>query len=881
MVSLNEETTARKERFSSNVFTPFLFFAPLENKQRSLISNTWVKPEIEEAKLFLDLETHGYFQRYVHFGCGLVNALFIVGTDREPETVEKWLQEIFRENKEFEGLTFVVFPLEQYFDYVYGFSGYIIGANPLFDLSRGITSYDTKDRKYPSLIRKGHTIEVNDRGYGKMIRKYTTETKVGKRLKKSKATVKTKIYSASVLDVLQLAAGLTGKRESLKEAGEAVNANIQKIDHPYELIAFDKLTLEYMLFDVLATKSAYDKLFTIFNKDQTLINSIVSPASVGKYVLRMCGVTKPFIEHKEKPRLYEAYFGGRSEVNFRGMSEKELFNTDFNAQYPVLQIVLSLQRFTLSEAIKCVDRSEDKELHKKLEEITLNDLKEPELWKELSGLILKITTAKARIPVRIKYRNSVNIQLPFVTTSVPMWYSVYDYLAARLYAEEEGSGNIEIIEIKEYIAGKRQTGLRNYEIFGISIKPETMFLDLLRYRFELKDKLKKETQKIERQRLKELIYGVKLILNATSYGATIERNETRTVKHYSYVTSDGMELKANTKLVEGRYNCPIVGVQITGSARLLVAITEVLELQNNGKRLPYIDTDGESSVTATDKIEFFEKFFPIKDIPYLAYDDEKKSFFHGLAPKRYIKIHDGKIWVKGMRTHGLGSYPSFLKKAEEVFSEYLELKAPTSEIEGFLSLLAITKIRTQTSTDLKAAQDKCSWIKPYSFGFASIPGFYTFTDLKGNGVRKYNETLDGIDNKDVEILIRGGEVLRHKAIRDNYFGYLANKYDVKPEGWNLIPEITLSRHIKYISKLSNQAMAEKPDTYISEKEKDLRKVDKKKKNRQEVAKWVYLAGIKNIQKEGVGKNIGKRGVSKKKMAWIMEEIRKLEEERKK
>ena len=844
-------------------YEPYLFFAPrseeVKDTTKEAIPN-YTASLPEEIFCSFDLETTGYFQNKTIFGASLEDKCFFVGVDKKnQEKVNAWLTELFMEDKELNGYTYMVLSLEEYFDYLYAFPGYLIGANPLFDLSRGITDYISENRKYPSLIRGKQIIDVKDRGYGKKIRKYTVRTTtehVGKRLRKSKTTgimhsipphdkvTSHRVYNAQVLDVLQIGSGLTGKKIGLKELAEELNTNIQKIEHPFEKIKFDKPTLQYMLYDVLTTKAVYDKLFEIFNRDLTLVSRIVSSATVGKYVLQKCGIKKPYINPTDKGRLYEALFGGRSEVNFRGMSETELYNLDFFSQYPVLQIKLNLQRFMLTNQIDCIDKTNDTSLLKELSGICLEDLKDPGLWERLSGLVLKLSFEDIRIPVRIKYGKSVNVQLPYATSNKALWYSVFDYIAARLYQMEYKRGEITIHEIKKYVTTTKQNGLTSYNIFGITIQPETMFLDLVKYRVTLKEQLKKCTDTRQIQRLNELIYGVKIILNATAYGATIERNEEPRKKIYDYTTADGTELKSSSSLDEGQYTCPIVGLQITGSARLLLAICEILEIKQTGNRLSFIDTDGLTAETDKDKIDFFKLFSPVPGKVYLEYEKIPKTDFYGIAPKRYIKIANGVIWEKAMRTHGLGSYPSFIPHAEDIFSSYLGLIEETPDIDFFLSQPTITKLNASTSGGLKTMQDKCSWIKPYSFGFVSIPNHYTYKDKEGSGIRMFDEKLSQLTDIDSAIMHSPERLLKHKEVRDNYFRYTGQKYAVNEIGWNNIPNIKLSDTPRYITKMSNQAISDNPKTYVTEETKRIEKREQIIADRRNARRICWLFGLK-------------------------------------
>ena len=861
----------------TETYAPYLFFAPLEEEiiDAKYTERKWNTKETKNSFLFLDLETTGYFQNETIFGGLLEENVFIIGINSKDnkEETEKWLKEIFEEEEILVNKSFYVVPLDGYYDYVYQHKGLIVGANPLFDLSRMITSYETKKVKKPSLIRNGVKIKVKDRGYGDKIEKY-----IKIRSKKNKDVW---MCDAIILNVLQLGSGITGEPKiSLDKLCKILNVIPKKMNHPFESIKNNKETLKYMIYDILATKACYIKLYEMYENDIQLVKKVVSSATIGKDILKKCGVKKPsFPIYEDLVKLFEAYYGGRSEVNFRGETEKEYYNLDFLSQYPIINIILDLQRFMLSSEIRSVDRTDDKVLHKKLENIKLNDLRDLTLWKELSGLLVKLEVENIRMPIRIKYGKGINIQLPYVTTDKEngLWWSIFDYVGGKIYNDYENKGKIKIVEIREYVSVRKQKNLCSTSMFGIDITPETMFFDLLRYRMKLKEQKKKAKTEEEKQRLEELIWGVKLILNSTSYGATIERNESTHEKFYSYVNSDNENIKSRKKLKSGAFSCPISGVQITGSARLLMDICEVLELTNNKQRLPYIDTDGGSALSDEDKINFFHKFSPIEGKEYLEYDDLILSLIWGIAPKRYIKFTKEKgIWKKGMRIHGLGTYTSFLSDAEEYIGIKLRITKITPKLNIKLKRNVITKINTNTCSTLAEVQEKCSWIKPYSFGWKTLPDKYVLLSLDGRGVRMFNEKITEPTDKELEDYINCMGLLDHNTVLNQFFEYKAQKYDVKDFGWNTIPQIKLSKRREYISKMGAKGYIGEPESFITDKEKQIEKLKLREEDRELWKKYKWMLGIRNIQKEGLGKNINKRGLSKKIRNKIKKEIKEME-----
>ena len=832
-----------------------LFLTPLslpqgeegKGKRRYNPSQKDAIPVSAENKLFFDVETEGLFQSKTILGLAYNNNgdYWVLGCD-EPNNIKDY-QEMF--NAELTAgkkqVKVYLVTISDFFDYVYQFDGILVGGNPLFDLSRGADRWDLKTEE-PTLYRDNYRVKSKPMGYGRKVIK----EKIGKKGKRIKNSTK------AVLDVLQIAGAVLGSPKlSLDKAGKDLNTKYQKQKIRYEDIKCDLRTLKYLLFDVLTTKEVYYKVAKMIPEDD--FGGLYSGASIGKACYRRMGLKQVKMELKDKIPCYESYYGGRSEVNLVGIkTSKMLSNLDFFSFYPNIQIQLGLMRFNVAEKIIVKQRLD---LIQEIKKIRLTDLKDPEVWRKYSGILLEISIDCSRLPIRTADNDkNINISLPYLTTApkITLYYSIFDYLYAKLWNTEisNNRGRIKIIDVLEYVAVGKEKGLTSTNVFGCNTKPETFFHDLLNYRLSLKKALKKTNDPKEIERLKAAIFGVKIVLNSTSYGITIERQEKITEHYNEYETSRG-KAKTRYSLIEGQYTVPIVGTQITAAARLLSGICEILEKKKTGHTFYEVDTDGFVVENDEEIRAFWDRWrlFPNKD--FLEYDDEPHTYFYGISPKRYLKIcKDGRFWSDGTKEHSLGSYvlgkgrPDKLRKHLVKLGMVIKLKTRelTDKERKWLSKPVLVKINLHKSTELISLNNKGVFPRPYSFAWRLI-----FDDGKDDLLCVYNDiNIDRHPKPD--LIVRNEIKLTYNAVSDeinervktrtdvakHYFQSNPHKYELpnNAKGWMKIPHFLIKAK-QYITKTGSKGVLNenRNEMVLAEEdkalEKRIRKIRKRKENK--------------------------------------------------
>ena len=191
-----------------------------------------------------------------------------------------------------------------------------------------------------------------------------------------------------------------------------------------------------------------------------------------------------------------------------------------------------------------------------------------------------------KIPARFSApydRKSYTIGLNHLSSSQPLWFTLADCVAAKLL----GAKALAIDEAITFEPGPPQKNLQTVQILGredYSVDPNTddLFVKLI----DLRDAAKERGDPIERT--------LKIIANAMSYGIFIEVNRDDASKSelLDVYGPDGKCLRTNTKAVEepGRYFNALLGVLITGAARLMLAIAERTVL-DAGLDSAFCDTD--------------------------------------------------------------------------------------------------------------------------------------------------------------------------------------------------------------------------------------------------------------------------------------------------
>jgi hypothetical protein len=377
-------------------------------------------------------------------------------------------------------------------------------------------------------------------------------------------------YRGHFVDLKTFASALLSQRFSLETLAKHLGTQTQKrktdehgrITDAYLAYARDDVQVTWECFQALKARYAAHGLPR--GPDRML-----SEASIGKAYLQQMGI-KPLLGCvPEFPRerfgeIFCAYYGGRAEVRNRRVIQEILY-CDFKSMYPTVNSLMGLWEFVTADGFTVEDTTA--ETQEFLDSVTVEQLQNPDTWRKLRTLVRLIPHGEI-MPVRAKYNEqTLTIGLNHLTAEKPLWYTLADCIVSKLL-----TGKAPHIEkAQTYIPGNRQTGLATIKILGrddFQIDPVND--DFFRRLIDLRDEAKGAIDPIEKT--------LKIIANSTSYGIFIEVNRDdapKSEKLNIYGPAGECE-QISTRGIEdpGRYFHPLLGVLITGAARLMLGIAE-------------------------------------------------------------------------------------------------------------------------------------------------------------------------------------------------------------------------------------------------------------------------------------------------------------------
>lgn len=455
------------------------------------------------------------------------------------------------------------------------------------------------------------------------------------------------------------------------------------------------------------------------------ITKIFSPASIGKSLLDEMRIS-PFsltsnISKQTLGYLMTSYYGGRTEVRVRKTPTRIKY-LDFLSMYPTVCILQNLWSFVIANQIDEQDCT--KWAKEFVREISLDDLKDPKIWKKLS-VIVGIKPDSDVLPVRARYGNkhAYNIGINHITYNGILWYALSDVLASKILTGKSP----EIIKAVRFIPRGKQN-LKEITILDEKINPyDDIFKKIIEKRQELKD----------RNDSREHI--LKIIANSTSYGIYAQINtEYRKSKVKIYGLEEFSTEISKTE-IHGEWFNPILATLITSTSRLILSIVESILIKHE-RMYAFCDTDSMAIPSdMTDTIQnYFQKLNPYSfDKALFKLEDENfingvesDLWFFGVSSKRYVlyNIINGKIVIRKHSSHGLGHiknpFPDgdwekefwinildyhygnkTIEEIEEKYSEYFAISQLT--VSTPLLISRFRKINHRKSFSKK--------IKPYNF----------------------------------------------------------------------------------------------------------------------------------------------------------------------
>jgi hypothetical protein len=393
-------------------------------------------------------------------------------------------------------------------------------------------------------------------------------------------------YRGHFVDIKTAAAALLSGRFSLESLARRLNTPTQK-QKTEEHGTITPAYVDYARTDVQATWECYSELCRRFHDHrlERSIGRLLSEASVGKAYLQRMGI-RPFLAcdsafpRERLGEIFCAYYGGRAEVRNRRVV-REVSYCDFKSMYPTVNSLMGLWNYVIAEGLKVEDTTEATRAF--LERITLENLRNPATWRNLCTLV-RVTPNEDIFPVRAEYDGvTKTIGVNGLTANESLWYTLADCIVAKFL-----TGKCPKIEkAQSYRPGRRQSGLESIQILGkpeYTIDPNSD--DFFARLIDLRDEAKEKGDPIEKP--------LKIIANSTSYGIFIEitRDDAPKSELLRVFGPNGESLDVPTKALEqpGRYFHPLLGVLITGAARLMLGIAE-LKTDELGLDWVFCDTD--------------------------------------------------------------------------------------------------------------------------------------------------------------------------------------------------------------------------------------------------------------------------------------------------
>lgn len=471
-------------------------------------------------------------------------------------------------------------------------------------------------------------------------------------------------FRGNFLDLRTLSHALTDTKYSLESACNAFNTEYKK----QTVIEHGKITSKYIRYcinDVNATYSLYQNTKKEFDSYglKISITRAYTPASIGKEFLKMMRVDSFLNKNKEFPEnllgyIMSSYIGGRVEDKIRKVLTL-VDVLDFLSMYPTVCTLQNLWKFVTADHIKYQEATD--EIIGFIDKFTLEGVQDPQNWTRLQGIAL-IAPQEDVLPLRAKYgqKHVWNIGISHVTSKIPLWYSLADIVASKLYTGRTPK----ILKAYKFIPVGIQKNLETINIHGVEINPykDDLFKKLIEYRQVIKNKrdsfAKTDPQYLYHDRKQNVI---KIITNAISYGIFVEIITLEEPKNIP-VNVFGLEhfVQDKTKIEKSGFMFhPILGTVITSASRLLLATCEILLSKHNGTHA-YCDTDSMMVPPENTKElqEFFQPLNPYNFNANILKVERENVLFYGISSKRYC-LHTRqndkiKIAKDDYSSHGLG-----------------------------------------------------------------------------------------------------------------------------------------------------------------------------------------------------------------------------------
>jgi len=666
-----------------------------------------IAPASEYALAF-DTETTSDAAQALRFGAyqwRKAGELIEAGLIYDPEGISPDEQELLRAHAEAGGLLLrsrAEFIDEVFYGLAYQLRATVIGFNLPFDIARLALSHGTArvgHKAEAPAMRGGFTFGLSDSPYWPHIRikhlsrKAALISFVGAKQPRNSRGQRRRGLGVGVrrghfIDVATLAHALLARNFSLASLSKFLEIENPKLEFDDFAGPITEDMIAYAVRDVQATWECYAELIARFDGlklTRSIPEKIYSEAGIGKAYIEQMGI-KPWRECQgDFPpeligKIMAAYFGGRSEVHIR-REICQVMLCDFLSMYPTVCTLMGLWRYVIAEGVTWRDATD--EISAFLADIDLGALQAPETWRHLATLV-RVAPEGDIFPVRARYDGNgpATIGANYLTSATPLWFTLADCIASKLLTGKAPH----IVEAIGFAPGEVQTGLAPIDIAGRrEYRVDPVEADFFKRVIELRKSVQADMKSAsgeERDRLDTEQHSLKICANSTSYGIWVEVNvdsppEPRSVTVH-HGAGEAFEFTADKIEHSGRYFHPLLATLITGAARLMLAITERLVV-DQGLDWAFCDTDSMAIAKPDnmDGAEFADRVRGIVDWfaglnPYafggsilkiedvnkgLGTDQSEPLYCFAISSKRYALFNldeDGEAVIRKVSAHGLG-----------------------------------------------------------------------------------------------------------------------------------------------------------------------------------------------------------------------------------
>ena len=532
-------------------------------------------------------------------------------------------------------------------------------------------------------------------------------------------------YRGAFVDLRTLTAALTGEGHSLASAGVAFGCSLKKTGADYD----GPVTEEYLTYgvnDVDLTHELYRRCLARYAEFGLAEHPsrVFSSASLGKFAFAARGVSPPSLPPELTGRIMASFYAGKVECRVVKREVPDVAILDVSAEYPSLFCLLRADDFLSAEKLESHDATED--VRSWAEGLTLDDLMKRETWADpRMWSLCEVSASDDLIPIRSPFAGKSmppTIGWSYVTTEpgFTLPYLLPDVLAAKLLG-----GKLPRIVKATTISPIGRQRLSSIRILGATVGPSENLIQKL-----AEARIVEKRDKHPGWEARAL--GLKILVNAASYGVFVEVNAKREAEEMRVVGLEegGAFEESEARLEEpGALFCPVIGATITSGAHLLLALLDAVAARE-GAEVVYQDTDSaflSPSAKAGAIARAFDALSPYSlPCPFLKDETPEADGpvnFYGLSSKRYALYtrKKGLPVVLKASDHGLGAFQvpgnreTFVKGVWRYIIRSADHNEPLGMDGAFYNELPATAQFSLTSPSLYPRVAHITGIRPFSF----------------------------------------------------------------------------------------------------------------------------------------------------------------------